>query len=356
MNHKLKVQLLCAKDMDACSLYRGYGPFNRMHKLDQLEVVEREAMGWRYSSCVDVFFVQRPHNDVHVDAIIRARDNGIKVVVDFDDDFSTVPLYNPAWMQMRGNDHYLRNILKALEAADEVWVSTQALKEQLISSSSKLDASKFRVVANGWNWDEWKCVAEVGDENKFFWRGTGSHDKDLWQMTAAIIDAIKMAGATGDIAGVERGSRGDDNLDYVISTMGVPFWMSIESFIDVGIKVDYNLSAPFHGMMRTMRSSRAKFGLVPLVDNIFNNCKSNIAALEMLASGMLPITAARAEFKLIPGIVCGDNYRAMLAGAMDMSDEDRVRRWVQAVEWMESECRLDDRNKERMQYMLELVE
>lgn len=351
---KLKVQVLSSSPSDACSLYRGWGPMNVLHLEDRIEVVQEDGVSWKMSGRAHILFVQRPHMSTEIRAIEVAKESGLRVVIDYDDPFHLVPSYNPTWQKLKADAGYHKNVRAAIALADVVWVSTQTLKEELAKDNPNVSADKFKVIANGWDWPRWKCVERAGDARTFFWRGTNTHDKDLWEMSEQLADAILLAGATGH--GVhERGSRGEGNLGYTITCMGYPFWKSVEEWVMSEIQVEVHNPVPFYKMLAMMRQTQARFGLVPLCNNKFNNCKSFNCALEMIASGMLPITAARDEFRLIPGIVCSDNYGASLSAVMDMSDADRHARWKQAVEWMRDECRLEHRNNERVESMISLI-
>lgn len=352
---KLKVQVLSGNSTDACSLYRCFGPFQYMHRNDEVELIDKDMVGWRHSSMAHILFVQRPHIASELAAMETAKNLGIPVIVDYDDPLAQVPVYNPTWQKLKADQSYIANTRKALHLADKIWVSTPALKESFLRDDPRLAPSKIEVISNGWNFRDWKFMDKPSDGYRFIWRGTNTHDKDLWEITEPLADAILQAGATGADPSVARGAHGEGNHMYSIMCIGGPFWMSLEEWAEQEIDTEVHSMSPFVNMLALMRRSRARFGLVPLSDNLFNNCKSNIAALEYLACGQLPITASRDEFVRIPGIIASDNYASSLAAAMGMSDGDRHARWRLAAEWMRDECRLEQRNKERMASMLSLV-
>jgi hypothetical protein len=354
---QMKVQVISASAGDACDLYRCFGPFNRMERDGLITVHDSAEVGWRSSGGCDVVFMQRPHTDLHVRGAEKCREIGVPLIVDYDDAYNLVPLYNSAWQGLRATGKYIANKKRIIELADEVWVSTIALKAALYRlCDGAVPLERFRVIRNGWNFKEWPIASTPGSLRRFLWRGTSTHDKDLYEIQDDLIDAIRMGGATGVLPGIERGSRGETNLGWGVIFMGSPFWLTVEALMESEIDVEYNLQEPFFRMLKSMQSSSAMYGLVPLVKNEFNECKSNIAAMEMVACGILPICAARSEFKAIPGIICSDNYPLSLALAIDMRDDERVCRIQEALEWMRDDCRLETRNEERLVGLRSVVE
>jgi len=75
----------------------------------------------------DVFIIQRPYHEHHANLIRLAKDMGIKVICDYDDDLLNIPTHNPSYNINMLNRY---SVIDCMTLADEIWTSTSSIKKQ----------------------------------------------------------------------------------------------------------------------------------------------------------------------------------------------------------------------------------
>src|SRR5690348_4348511 len=114
----------------ACSFYRSMGVLPKLAKLDPSIVVEQLDMrDWHDIADTDIVFSERPSQPHLQAAMDLIKDFGVKLWLDYDDDFFNVPTkpFNPSGSHF--NDPAVRNAFAGfLAMADVVTVSTEAIK------------------------------------------------------------------------------------------------------------------------------------------------------------------------------------------------------------------------------------
>lgn len=260
-------------------------------------------VNWATLKCADVLFMQRPALDHHVQMINMAQDNGKPVWIDYDDDLFAVPYCNKAHTTYH-NKTILNNMTTMIAKADLISVSTDVLQAKLQSilkriaaapqneRGLRLDPSKVLVVPNAYDTELMSGMTEremQPHQNKIVaWRGSATHDKDLWQLTPAL------------------GSVMQNHLDWTYNFIGEPFWLSIETLqqtvkgiADSTIVLTPTLDpAQFLKMLRLVAPS---IMIVPLEDSAFNRSKSNIAWLEATHAGAVTLAPDFEEWRR-PGV------------------------------------------------------
>jgi hypothetical protein len=115
------------------------------------------------------------------------------------------------------------------------------------------------------------------------WRGSNTHDEDLETVREQLIQFQTM------------------HPDYTLNFMGSPSWRVIQSFPTINnIKIlpDTDIIEFWH----TLKTIQPKVSIVPLVDNVFNASKSNIAFLESTWAGAATLAPDMQEWRH-PGIL-----------------------------------------------------
>lgn len=208
----------------------------------------------------DVMIICRPSSNQSLNLIKLAKDMGIKVVSDFDDDCLHVPQDNPMH-EFYENDKRLT--IECISLSDEVWVSTKGLK-----SAFKLYNRNISVINNAHN----DYLFKVEDKVPFVfnkvasWRGGDSHEGDIYDIGIPE-KIVKMVNTNTDWTFKFFGQR----FKYLEKRCG-------ENYIIAGRAS----TIQFHKMMHKENSCVFFY---PLADTMFNRSKSNIAWLEATYAG-----------------------------------------------------------------------
>ncbi len=216
----------------------------------------------------DVMVLQRVTHKYLAQAIPFIRENGIAVVIDMDDDLSSIHPHNPAWVGLHpknGLDHNWRHAVEACEAATLVTVSTTALLRRYARRGHGV------VLRN--------CVPQRyldvkhEDSDLIGWGGSlHSHPDDVSQLGSSIsqlVDDGHRFATVGDPRGVAATLRLGDRM------------------ISLGI-------APLDEWPTML--TKFGVGLAPSAPSEFNTAKSWLKPLEMAAVGVPCVISPRDEY------------------------------------------------------------
>lgn len=217
----------------------------------------------------DVVVFQRPLKDVLGQAIPFLQEMGHAVVVEVDDDFTSLSPQNPAFhsahpkKNVRHNWHHL---ITAIGLADVLTVSTPALADRYNHPNTVILEN---CVPN--TYLEMGRAKVEHDPLIVGWGGSPeTHPGDLQQMGQLNL---------GDAWFMALGGRRTRDILKVDSSQSlyVPWTKSIEDYASVLTQID--------------------IGLAPLVDTIFNRSKSWLKSLEMSALGVPHIASPLPEYQ-----------------------------------------------------------
>lgn len=262
--------------------YRGTGPWSEIARgleaTSEIDIVFGNRFDWCDLRSAIGLMAVRPSNDDELRMIKEMKWFGGKVWLDFDDDILNVPPENPSFAFYARNA-VRENIEEALKLADVVTFSTKYLMDRMAKYCPQADCF---VVQNAF--DEKilyhrKPLQRGAVAPIVMWRGSNTHHKDLIEFERPI---VRLA---------------EKHKDLVWVFFGVEPWFShrIKSkhcITDALSITDFYLNlAAFHSML----------GIVPLVDNGFNRCKSNIAAMELATTGGIQVVPGWDEWRDIDG-------------------------------------------------------
>ena len=243
----------------AMSYYRVGRPLGTMEGVDYDITQYNTSMTWDVLQRFNVLLVQRPQNELHYSIIIRAKRLGLKIWADYDDMLWGVTSDSPAW------EHYqdakiIEYIKACMSEADVISVSTDRLQEEL----RKFAGRESVVVRNA---VDRRFEMPFKKSRRVLWRGGETHKKDLLLEREELVE---LAQCNEDIRFVFFGMQPWFVTDYM------PNWVHA-GFTDL---------MTYFGVLEKIDAS---FAYIPLWDSPFNHCKSDIAALEAINAGMLPI-------------------------------------------------------------------
>lgn len=304
------IQVYAPNPTDATSFYRAIGPFQELKKKHGYALQMSRDTNWAVLKGVDVAFIQRPFTDQHVQIVEMCRANGVPVWVDYDDDLYSVPKNNRSH-KMYSSQKVQNNISRIITMADKISVSTGYLKsrftailaeikkihdEKEVKSLYNLNGDKVRVIENAYDWNFVKKYRSQGllqpKPNKLIlWRGSDTHDKDLFLYTEAMAAALEAS------------------PDWTWLFVGNPFWHTIERLKSCPsakptsvLEIDSLDPADYWKEIYNVSPSLV---IVPLEENEFNLSKSNIAWIEANHAGAVCLAPDWEEWRR-PGVI---NYR-----------------------------------------------
>lgn len=219
----------------------------------------------------DVVVLQRPLTDTLAQAVPMLQRQGIKVVVEIDDDFEAISRRNVSWSHVQPHLHPRRNkawLAAACAQADLVVCSTLALAERY-GSHGRVRVVRNRVPAAYLDIERptIDAPASIG------WSGsTETHPDDLQVTGGGVARAVRATGATFAVVGTGRGVRQRLGLAEHPVACG---WQPIEHY--------------------PIAMAQFDVGIVPLELTAFNAAKSSLKMMEMAALGVVPVVSPTPE-------------------------------------------------------------
>lgn len=245
----MKLSIIAPDITDACGIYRAT-PWTKLG-------IETERysgkVGFQLHEAVinaDAVLLQRPWSTAHIGIAKTIKDCGKKLIIDFDDDYSCLPQWNP-------NAHFFEGCLPQLKIlcslADAVTVATPAL----VIAATSWGAERVTLVKNAID-DGLRNLVKKPRNPIVLWRGSNTHSADL--------------------------EEGREYFAKMNATHEVVFFGDKPPWA-------YTLKHRFFGvtdyanMLTTIATLAPEFLAVPLVDCAFNIAKSDIAAQEAFLVG-----------------------------------------------------------------------
>lgn len=275
-------------DMDGCGMYRMVWPAWALKKQGHdVRVVlphERDKNlaaiaddGYNISDVyvpedADVIVLQRISHRRLVESIPIIRSRGIAVVIDIDDDLSSIHPNNPAFTMLHPKniqhaEHSWLQVQRACEAATLVAVSTPAL--QGIYGR----AGNSRVLSN--------CVPQRYTELPHY-------DSDVFGWGGSLHSHVNDLAVLGN--SVMRLTRDGFDFRVVGPGDGIQKELKLDNEPDITGVIDLTTAWP-----ETLGSLGV--GIAPLADTRFNKSKSWLKPLEMAAVGVPSVVSPRAEYR-----------------------------------------------------------
>lgn len=218
------------------------------------------------------------------DALAKSKKQyGFKVILDLDDYWNLYPHHHDyvAWI----NNMVPRTIVKHIHLADVITVTNQQLADEVLKVRPE---AMVEIIPNALPFDQgqFNDEREEADTFRFFYAGGASHAYDIGILREAILEMNKtQLGHEFILAGYR--SSPDSIRDQWDNMMRV-FYPGVDPSgwpVRKGRTLDKYMEL----------YKEADVVLIPLEDNHFNQCKSNLKVLEagckrvpVIASGILP--------------------------------------------------------------------
>lgn len=272
--------LICPHPKDGTSFYRGHGPFNYLaRKLPWLDLYcgspsGGEAMTWSWPEMerCDAILLQRPANEKHVMLATMARKARLPLWLDFDDDVTCVPSYNP-FHKAFPMPQTLHHIAQICDMADVITCTTKAIADKA-GPKCVITPNALNDYLTGWNLKPRQKVIT--------WRGSATHCGDFDSVFNSLTEAYL-------------------NTEWKWWFLGDPGYRVAESMSGVRTQIGPAWT-DWVTMIENMGHCGSFIHIVPLCNNPFNLSKSNVSWIEATAAGAVVLAPTLPEW-IKPGIV-----------------------------------------------------
>lgn len=337
---RFQILVMVPNRKDATSFYRGYTPLRVLQRqMNQkgiyLDFIFDNEYDHGIMSAPDLIFMQRPFRSTDLSVAKLAKSNCVPVWMDFDDDLFSVPMSNPTY-KIYGGDDRRKIIAECAAHADVITVTTQALKEKFESSPIPL-CKDIRVIPNAFNDALLSTERPIKKERNgiVFWRGSSTHHEDIDQYLEPIQALM------------------EKHPKWTFVFQGDKYWRLFEKSGKNAVFSDGIDPIQYFKMLKDLRPMVT---WVPLMDNVFNRCKSNIAWIESTFSGGVTVGPNWEQWQK-PGCL---NYKdqktffdateAVITQVVNVEEQNKL-----AWEYMMDNIRLTELNKLRMQVIEDLA-
>jgi spore maturation protein CgeB len=232
------------------------GPYGRMKQQGYpINLIYPEGVDWTVLSRCNAVFMLRPYTLSHMKIINQAKDWGLPVIVDYDDDLLNVPESNPAFATY-SNEETKSLINTVLCVADAITVSTDEL-------AKSFGASNAITIKNAIDPRMFKRRANDASRDLIIWRGSRTHDEDL----LTEMESIRLL-----------------SEEHEIIFIGEPAWQIRK---ELGNKSNVGFFKPLEleTYFLSLRALAPRVLIAPLADNAFNKSKSDISHMEASFAG-----------------------------------------------------------------------
>lgn len=301
-----KLVYFSADPNDSSSFYRGILPLSKVPGVQ----IERPTTNVTWSTIAgnDVGFMLRPTSAdmVKLAGVIKSQ---MPLWVDYDDHLFAVPPENPAHAYFIESDTQ-ENIEKICGLADIITVSTPALLD--VFSPLASDVENVVVVPNAHNDFLFGTDRnQLPRTNSVFWRGTATHVGDLFDHRDEIAKAAV------------------ENPDWDWHFMGAVPWPLI-GHVRVAHHKPLDIFK-YHEVLHNVLTNAIH--MIPLSNNRFNHCKSNIAWIEAIAAGALAIVPDWPEWADRGALTYGPNQSLAEALSKALAMPAKLREELVDASW-----------------------
>jgi len=207
----------------------------------------------------DTLILERPSGQHDLNLIKLAKQCGLKIITDWDDDVLHIDEYNPMYAHYETAKSI---VIECLLLSDDVWVSTVGLKK-----SFGFYNGNIRVIPNAHN-DYLFPVANKKQFNieskKAIWRGGQSHEADVYGVADSLVKTI------------------NDNTDWMFQFVGARFIYMEQR---CGNNYQPVSMMPLMQYFGYLYKENPNIVFHPLSNTKFNESKSNISFIEATYSG-----------------------------------------------------------------------
>jgi glycosyltransferase involved in cell wall biosynthesis len=236
----------------------------------------------------DAYIVHRIPLEPSIFFMQKQKEKGRKFVIELDDDIYAVP----EWMPSEEYKNTKWALTKAIEIADEVWVSTQALADTLDPKYK----DKTHVLPNLVDINTFlKPKPASVNPIRILWAGSSWHDTDLDQLVEPVERLMEEYGDTVQFLFWGCLPSGFSEYERIPGQNAA----TLRQKTKYGNRLLYLDGIPFRFYYDRLVYLTPTIGLCPLVDCKFNKSKSNLKFLEYTMAGAATIGTNMEPYKCI---------------------------------------------------------
>lgn len=256
----------------------------------------------------ETVFVQRHHRWSDCSLIEGLVRDGKRVVYDIDDDLWTIPDHNPACKSFRPKD--LQAAKAIMERVHAITTTNEVLRERL---RRRLDpCPPIHVIPNALDpQGPWVPLSRIGSPDgvrRILWQGSSSHVRD-WLVATAAVDRVMQR--HDDVILCLMGYMPEEVMKFLKDPYR-PWWTPD--------RLEYTPSCGVDQYFQIIPHLRAEVALAPLIDDEFNESKSECKWVEYSLVG-IPSVLSRVPCyeRSVP-----HGTHALLAGDSENEWEQRI--------------------------------
>lgn len=271
----MKIITLTPNQVDATSFYRAWGVFPDIMKRSDITFTDyydaqmmlgegKRGFTWANAMQYDAAFFQRAFGNV-IEIAMFMKDCGLKIIYELDDNLWEIPASFD--IKRFYDKDKLATMVYMLKISDLVIVSTQALADYI---ETAFDV-KCEVVNNAIDLNKYP-IQPYNEDGPLIWRGSSTHRSDLRQyreVMEGIEEPLQLWGYDAV------------NLEPKLKLKKFTFVKPLD---------------PIY-YFNNLRATKPRGIVTPLVEDVFNACKSNIAYLEATMAGAVCYSNQWSEFK-----------------------------------------------------------
>jgi len=283
-------------------------------------------MNWANIASFDLIMLQRPHTTESLNLCKFIKQCNVKLWIDHDDNLFAVNPENRHYLSIYSKPQVKENIRLMIEMADVVSVTNEYLRVVLSSLNKNI-----WVIPNAFNDSMIKRTELRKREKLVVWRGGDSHIYDLMQYGTALNEVM------------------ESNLNFEFLFMGYyPWFLSDKATNKSAIEMQ-DIILYFKNIFKLAPSVFH----IPLHDNNFNHCRSNIGYIEGSFAGAVCIAP---DWWNVPGSLLYsdpfsylDAFKSVLSGEVDIQTKNS-----EAWEYISDCLFLSKVNKQRIKLIQSL--
>ena len=231
-----------------------------LYNAHQILPKENGQIRFTWSSLIgyDIFLMQRPFAHEHVALLSTAKNMGLRIILDYDDDLWNVPFTNPTY-QMYAEAVRSGSLDKCVSLADVIWCSTPSIQSVIGFNTLHVPNSH-----NDYLFPVKQKRKFVPGLKKVLWRGGSSHAADVMEVADKMVTLM------------------NENTDWTFMWMGDRF-----EYMEIRTGDNHHIipGMPIMEYFRYLHQESPNIMLFPLQNNKFNEGKSNISWLEASFAG-----------------------------------------------------------------------
>ena len=328
--------------------YRGEGVLERLRKIEPtIEVVYPRKEAWIDLLGVDVVFFLRCQSANEQNLAMDAMNMGVPIWYDIDDDLFAIPPENPASEGMTQEKKAV--VSWFLQNANAVSVTTEALKKTVVAK--RRGDKGVHLIPNAlddYTYTDLDMYLPYGRQNKLVtWRGGVTHQGDLLEFAQAFWDFL---GSTSNVSLHFMG------YDPWYLKKGFPWHKPIDYSNRILPPAKYNFD--FYSYLGNFKALVQPWAhVIPLIENPFNKAKSNIALLEAVYAGAIPVVPDWPEwqFPAVHKYEDVEDFSRACQCAIGWNEDHRKAMWEANMDHLKKNYLLSVVNQKRIQLLMEVT-